>query len=330
MTEQISYRRSVDQIGFARVCHLVTLDEALSDGAVRLYMLLLKYAQDKGACWPGITRLARELHKSKRTVKRYLVELVERGLITREQRGNGKTAKTWIEDLEAVYGDGPTVSRLPSGDTGGTSMSSLSAGDAGGPSMSPQPVDNSRSDKNGPASSDKNGPALAVPNLSPKEEQEEQQTDDVDGWTTEQRQSLTLLRDNGADVTRTVLEIARRRSLDDVRGMIEAARRKRGLSNPIGWAISRLRDGAPAPEPDGEEADGRARRRIAEACPDCYRIWPVERICEDCGRCSDCCECKEKRPGRRGPERRGGRVKEVPNSKNPTQDILPQKLEGGE
>lgn len=304
MTEQISYRRSVDQIGFARVCHLVTLDEALSDGAVRLYMLLLKYAQDKGACWPGITRLARELHKSKRTIKRYLVELVERGLITREQRGNGRTAKTWIEDLEAVYGDGP--------------------------SMSPQPVDNSRSDKNGPASSDKNGPALAVPNLSPKEEQEEQQTDDVDGWTTEQRQSLTLLRDNGADVTRTVLEIARRRSLDDVRGMIEAARRKRGLSNPIGWAISRLRDGAPAPEPDGEEADGRARRRIAEACPVCYRTWPVERICEDCGRCSDCCECKEKRPGRQGPERRGGRVKEATNSKNPTQDILPQKLEGGE
>jgi diguanylate cyclase (GGDEF)-like protein len=38
-------------------------------------MLLLKYAQDKGACWPGITRLARELHKSKRTVKRYQDQL---------------------------------------------------------------------------------------------------------------------------------------------------------------------------------------------------------------------------------------------------------------
>ena len=328
MTEQISYRRSVDQIGFAQVCHLVTLDGTLSDGAVRLYMLLLKYAQDKGACWPGITRLARELHKSKRTVKRYLMELVERGLITREQRGNGKTAKTWIEDLEAVYGDGPTVSLLPSGDTGGTAMSSLPAGDTGGPSMSPQPVDNSRSDKNGPASSDKNGPALAVTNLSPKEEQEEEQTNDVDGWTTEQRQSLMIFRENDADVTRTVLRIARRRSPDDVRGMIEAAKRKRGLSNPIGWAIAQLRDGAPVPTVGDD--DGRAHQRITATCPICYRVRPIERICEKCGRCSNCCACKEQRPGRRGPERRGGRVKEVTNSKNPTQDILPQKLEGGE
>ena len=196
--------------------------------------------------------------------------------------------------------------------------------------MSPQPVDNSRSDKNGPASSDKNGPALAVTNLSPKEEQEEEQTNDVDGWTTEQRQSLMIFRENDADVTRTVLRIARRRSPDDVRGMIEAAKRKRGLSNPIGWAIAQLRDGAPAPELDGEEADGRARRRITATCPICYRVRPIERICEKCGRCSNCCACKEQRPGRRGPERRGGRVKEVTNSKNPTQDILPQKLEGGE
>jgi hypothetical protein len=170
-----------------------------------------------------------------------------------------------------------------------------------------------------------------VPNLAPKEEQEEQQTDDVDGLTTEQRQSLAILRDNGADVTRTVLEIARQRSLDDVRGMLDAARRKRGLSNPIGWAIARLRDGAPAPAPDdGADGDGRARKRIVEACPDCYRTWPIERICEECGRCTNCCECKEQRPGRGGPERRGGREKEVTNSKNPTQDILPQKLEGGE
>jgi len=288
MTEQISYRRSVDQIGFARVCHLITLDAELSDGAVRLYMLLLKYAQDKGACWPGIERLARELNKSKRTVKRYLVELVERGLITREQRGNGRTTKTWIEDLEAVYGDGPTVSLLPSGDTGGTSVSSLPIGDTEGPSMSPQPVDNFRSDKNGPSRGDKFVPSIEGTNLSPKEEQEEEQTDAADGWTTMQRQSLTILKENGADVTRTVLSVARRRSPDDVQGMIDAARRKPGLSNPIGWAIARLRDGASPPQiDDADDGDD----RIAATCPVCYRVMPLELICEDCGRCVNCCEC---------------------------------------
>jgi hypothetical protein len=287
MTEQISYRRSVDQIGFAQVCHLVTLDEALSDGAVRLYMLLLKYAQDKGACWPGIERLARELNKSKRSVKRYLVELVERGLITREQRGNGKTTKTWIEDLEAVYGDGPTVSLLPSGDTGGTPVSSLPVGDTGGPSMSPQPVDNSRSDKNGPSRGDKFVPSTEGTNLSPKEEQEEEQTD-ADGWTNIQKQSLTILTEAGADVTRTVLSVARRRSPDDVQGMIDAARRKPGLTNPLGWAIARLRDGEVPPRI--EESDN-GKDPIAATCPVCYRVMPIGLICEDCGRCLECCEC---------------------------------------
>lgn len=263
MTEQIGYRRTIDQIGFARVCHLITLDTELSDGAVRLYMLLLKYAQDKSACWPGVERLARELNKSQRTIKRYLAALEKRGLITREQRGRGQTAKTWIEDLEAVYGQAV-------------------------PSMALHPVDNSSSDTDGTASSDKNGTAQAVTNLSPKEEQEEEQTDAADGWTTMQRQSLTILKENGADVTRTVLSVARRRSPDDVRGMIDAARHKPGLSNPIGWAIARLRDGASPPQlDDADDGDD----RIAATCPVCYRVMPLELICENCGRCVDCCEC---------------------------------------
>ena len=101
-SERIQYRRAVDQAGFAQLCHLVTLDTELNDGAVRLYLLLLKYAQDKGNCWPGIKRLARELGKSEPTIKRRMAELVERGLITRQQRLN-TSAITWLEDLEEVY-----------------------------------------------------------------------------------------------------------------------------------------------------------------------------------------------------------------------------------
>jgi len=102
MTAEIRQRRHVDAAGFAQLSHLVTMDAALNDGAVRVYALLLRYAQQKDKCWPGVARLAEDLDKSQPTIKRHLAVLVERGLVTRDRRRNTSSV-TWLEDLETVY-----------------------------------------------------------------------------------------------------------------------------------------------------------------------------------------------------------------------------------
>lgn len=95
---------------------------------------------------------------------------------------------------------------------------------------------------------------------SPKEEkQEEQTTNDDDDWTSKQKRALKLLINNGADETQTVREVALGRSLEDIEKMIAAAKRKQGLSNPIGWAIAQLRDGESPPELQNNGRDDRKR-----------------------------------------------------------------------
>ena len=256
MSEGLRFRRAVEQAGFARLSHLIVTDTELSDGAVRLYARLLYYARQDVRCWPGRQRLADDLGVSKATIKRRIAELVDRGLITRERRGMHKTAITWIEDLATVY--------------------------------SGEPVDNSRQVKNDPSRQVKNDPSIDGSKMTHKEETEEETKADDDGWTDIQRQSLTILTEAGADVTQTVRAVARRRTPDDVQGMIDAARCKPGLTNPLGWAIARLRDGEVPPR---IEESGNGKDPIAATCPVCYRVMPIGLICEDCGRCLECCEC---------------------------------------
>jgi GntR family transcriptional regulator len=101
--ESIRFRNTVKQRGWAQVYHVLTLDTELSDGAYRVYALLLKYARQSGGCWPGVKTLARDLGRSPSTIKARLAELTNRGLITRERR-LGTSSITWIEDLETIYG----------------------------------------------------------------------------------------------------------------------------------------------------------------------------------------------------------------------------------
>lgn len=157
MTEGLAFRNPVRQEGWAQVYHVLTLDQDLSDGAFRLYVLLLRYARRGENCWPGRDRLAQDLGKDTRTIERRLRELVGRGLITREQRLN-QTAMTWIEDVEDAYGSVPVknVEDVPGRDVEDLSPSEVSG----------------------------------------KEEAEEE-TDMVGVLTTEQGQSLSLLTDFG-------------------------------------------------------------------------------------------------------------------------------------
>jgi len=98
--ENIKWRNPVQACGWAGLYHAATLDPRITDGALRLYCLLLMHAQQKGVCWPGVAKLAFLLDKDPKTVKRRVANLVEHGYITRERR-LGDSSITWIEDLTA-------------------------------------------------------------------------------------------------------------------------------------------------------------------------------------------------------------------------------------
>jgi len=100
--QEITYRNPVQSFGFAMAHHVLVLDPALSDGAMRTYILYLRYAQQKGVCWPSIATLAEERGKSPGTIQRHIAELEQLGYITRERRGDGQSAKTIIEDITQI------------------------------------------------------------------------------------------------------------------------------------------------------------------------------------------------------------------------------------
>lgn len=103
MADEIRFRRQIEEAGYSILYHTLTLDRELSDPAFRLYSLLLKYAQQKDYAYPGVKRLAEDLGKSEKSVKRALAELTERGLISRQRRF-GTSTVTYIEDPNEVYG----------------------------------------------------------------------------------------------------------------------------------------------------------------------------------------------------------------------------------
>jgi hypothetical protein len=87
--------------GFTAVPNLLFGLKGLSHGARLTYVLLLKYAWLQGSCFPGIDRLGEDLGVERKSVMRYTRELQDRGLVTIERRGRGKTNVYHINRLKA-------------------------------------------------------------------------------------------------------------------------------------------------------------------------------------------------------------------------------------
>ena len=224
MTEKrggLAFRNPVKQQGWAMIYHVLTLDQDLSDGAFRLYVLLLMYARQADGCWPGRERLAKDLGASVPTVDRRLSELVKKGLITRQQRLN-RTAMTWIEDLEDVYASVPI--------------------------------------KNDRDVLIKNDRDMSLSKMIGKEETEEETDMKDDGvLTTTQQQSLSLLTSFG--VTHSVAKnLATNCDLESVEGWIDYAQAADGLHSPIAFVVSKLSTGDPVP-PAVEKNNPDAQRK---------------------------------------------------------------------
>ena len=81
----------VTRHGFTQVPNFILTKKELSVGAKLAYAMLLKYAWNNDACFPGQVKLAEDMGAGERSVRTYLKELEAAGLLEITQRGLGKT-----------------------------------------------------------------------------------------------------------------------------------------------------------------------------------------------------------------------------------------------
>jgi hypothetical protein len=77
--------------GFTQVPNFILTNPKLSVGAKLAYAMLLKYAWQDDACFPGQAKLAVDMGAAERSVRTYLKELETAELLEIKQRGLGKT-----------------------------------------------------------------------------------------------------------------------------------------------------------------------------------------------------------------------------------------------
>jgi hypothetical protein len=77
--------------GFTQVPNFILTNEHISVGAKLAYAMLLKYAWQHDACFPGQAKLAQDMGAAERSVRTYLNELETEQLLEIKQRGLGKT-----------------------------------------------------------------------------------------------------------------------------------------------------------------------------------------------------------------------------------------------
>jgi DNA-binding transcriptional regulator YhcF (GntR family) len=220
--ERIRFRREVDALGFAMIYHVLTLDRELSDGAFRLYALLVKYARQSGGCWPGIERLAADLDISQPTVKRRFAELVDRGLVTRDRR-YGRSSVTWLEDLEPLYHE-----QLKN-------------------ELFEQPFDQLKNDT-----------IDQLKNDTTEEQTKKNKQGVGGGFSEEQNQAFDALAGLGVEPGKA-RRLAGTCKPAEVLGWVAYAQQAQGLTNPAAFVVARLMAGELAPTSTGEGATGRRR-----------------------------------------------------------------------
>ena len=77
--------------GFTQVPNFILTNAHISVGAKLAYAMLLKYAWQDEACFPGQVKLAEDMGATDRSVRTYLKELEAAELLEIKQRGLGKT-----------------------------------------------------------------------------------------------------------------------------------------------------------------------------------------------------------------------------------------------
>jgi DNA-binding transcriptional ArsR family regulator len=78
------------QRGWTGVPNFILESKDISVGAKLIYAMLLKYAREMDECFPGQSRLAKDIGNSERSVRSWLKELERVRLIDIKQRGQGR------------------------------------------------------------------------------------------------------------------------------------------------------------------------------------------------------------------------------------------------
>ena len=86
--------------GFTQVPNAILKSTQISPAAKLTYTMLLSYAWQNDYCFPGQERLAKDIGVSDRSVRTYLKELEQKGLLTIKQQGQGKPNLYYL-DLKA-------------------------------------------------------------------------------------------------------------------------------------------------------------------------------------------------------------------------------------
>jgi DNA-binding transcriptional ArsR family regulator len=86
--------------GFTQVPNAILRSPDLTPAAKMTYAMLLSYAWQNDFCFPGQERLANDIGVSDRSVRTYLKELEEKGLLSIRQQGQGKP-NLYTLDLQA-------------------------------------------------------------------------------------------------------------------------------------------------------------------------------------------------------------------------------------
>ncbi|HLL26915.1 MAG TPA: helix-turn-helix domain-containing protein [Xanthobacteraceae bacterium] len=78
-------------MGFTQVPNFLLKSRKLSSGDKMAFAMLLSYAWQNDFCFPGQERLAHDMGLTGRSVRTHLKSLEANGLLTIQQRGQGKT-----------------------------------------------------------------------------------------------------------------------------------------------------------------------------------------------------------------------------------------------
>jgi hypothetical protein len=98
-------------------------------------------------------------------------------------------------------------------------------------------------------------------------------------------ESIQLLTSIGIELS--VAQALAVKPLADIRGWVEYASPRQGLTNPAGLVVKRLQAGIPPPRPSDVPTGGWV------ACKQCGILRPFDHLCADCGGCYACCACDD-------------------------------------
>jgi biotin operon repressor len=99
----VAFRGEARRKGFSQIPNVITLDKSLSCPAYRLYSLLVSYAMQASGSIASQGAMAEDLGVTDRSVRNWIEELKEHGLISVEQQGHMKPNLYIIEDAYALY-----------------------------------------------------------------------------------------------------------------------------------------------------------------------------------------------------------------------------------